>query len=274
MLIEPIVSQLRVTLLSGAVLDAYGCTDPGRVCERNDDSFLLLAEEPLFAVADGVGGAPAGDVASAEVMACFRKVFTRYRTATSSASSQEERAVELLQLAVERAHLEIRQLATRDPSLRGMGSTVVVIAALGHCFVIGHVGDSRAYRLRSGTFELLTDDHTVARQLLRQGLINASELENNPFKHVLERSVGAKDHPSLDVRFEGVLPGDTYLLSTDGLHGVVDDNELAAILKVHANAELAAKALVALANEKGGFDNITAVVVRVLPPAPAEAAAR
>ena len=141
MLTEPSVSQLRVTLTSGLVLDAYGCTDRGRICERNDDSFLVLADEPLFAVADGVGGAPAGDVASAHVMACLRRVFMCHRTAPSTASSQEERAAEMLQLAVQRAHLEIRELAKQNPSQRGMASTVVALAALGHCVVIGHLGD-------------------------------------------------------------------------------------------------------------------------------------
>ncbi|MEX2212435.1 MAG: Stp1/IreP family PP2C-type Ser/Thr phosphatase [Gaiellaceae bacterium] len=215
-------------------------TDPGRRRRRNEDSYI--ARPPLFAVADGMGGAQAGEVAS--------------RTAVD-AMGGEENLVGL----IEEANRQVYARSNEDANASGMGTTMTA-ALVGEDGVvtIGHVGDSRAYLLRAGTLKQLTDDHSLVADLVRTGELTAEEAETHPQRSVITRALGTD--PSVDVDSHSVQaePGDLFLICSDGLTSMVDDDEILETVEASRDdLEAAAGALVRRANREGGEDNITVV---------------
>jgi protein phosphatase len=225
-------------------------SDTGRKRRRNEDSYVC--EPPLFAVADGMGGAQAGEVASRLAAGTLREA--------STDGTPEERVVALIQEANRRVFREAGEDATR----RGMGTTVTVALALDDRIVIGHVGDSRAYRIRSGELEQLTEDHSLVAELVRSGKLSPEEAETHPQRSVITRALGTDPDVDVDMFSTDTESGDVYMLCSDGLTGMVDDETILQLVERNrADLDAAAKALVGAANRGGGEDNITVVLFEI-----------
>lgn len=228
-------------------------SDVGRVRRRNEDSFLVRPEIGVFAVADGMGGHVAGDVASRTALDAFAAALTIAPTDESSVLA----AMRLANLAVwERGEAE------RDKA--GMGTTLTTLAFPENHSVclIGHVGDTRVYRLRDGQLEQLTRDHTAAWEMVERGQLTKDAARRHPLSSMLHRSVGTRSEVDIDVASFEVEAGDRYLLCSDGLSGMVGDEDLHAMLQQSKSLEELCGELVEAANVRGGVDNITAVLVQ------------
>jgi protein phosphatase len=244
-------------------VQGFGLTDVGRVRERNEDAFVVLPHVGLFAVADGIGGLPGGDVAARILVTAVRETLEDSDTPWSGVSlADSARRRRLLVQGVERANCEIQAEARRS-SRRGMGTTFAGILMSEDQVMIAHVGDSRVYRLRGRHLELLTVDHSFVNQLLQTGVIRAEDIPGSRIPNLLARSVGAKSTITVDTRIEATASNDTYLVCTDGLHDLLKDDDIAAILSAEPDPCKAVHTLIRHANEQGGFDNITAVAVRL-----------
>jgi len=233
------------------VADRAGLTDTGRRRRRNEDSFVL--EPPLFAVADGMGGAQAGEVASRLAAAAFRE----FRDADDLAP--EERVDALVQEANRRIYARSRE----DANATGMGTTITAALLEGERVAIGHVGDSRAYRIRGDDLEQLTQDHSLVADLMRSGRLTQEEADTHPQRSVITRALGTDPEVDVDTFAVGLEPGDVFLLCSDGLTTMVQDEEILRLVHESDSLERAAKALVKAANKRGGEDNVTVVLFRV-----------
>jgi PPM family protein phosphatase len=229
-----------------------GETNPGRKRRRNEDAYVC--DPPLFAVADGMGGAQAGEVASSLAAAALKE-------RGDGDVGGEERVAELIQEANRRVH----QRALDDESVSGMGTTMTV--ALFHpdgAISIGHVGDSRAYLHRDGTLEQLTDDHSLVAELVRRGELSPEEAEVHPQRSVITRALGTDPDVDVDTFTVQAAAGDVFLLCSDGLTTMVDADTIGEIVDGgRRDLHAAARALIREANARGGDDNITAVLFEV-----------
>jgi protein phosphatase len=235
--------------------EAAGASDQGRTRKSNEDSYgLNLRNEEgrcNFVVCDGMGGAAAGEIASrmaveAMLKAMDQKVLTR----------------ESFQHAVDAANSSVHSSAEQNPSRAGMGTTLVAMATRGDHAWVAHVGDSRAYRLRDGSLERLTHDHSLVDEQVRLGQLTQAQAETSPMRNVITRAVGTQDEVDADVIEFAVTPGDMYLLASDGLMREVNDEQIAAILRASGNLERACAQLIEAANRAGGRDNITCLLAR------------
>lgn len=225
----------------------------GRRRRHNEDSYIC--EPPLFAVADGMGGARAGEVASSLAAAALRE------TRIDPADGAESGLVQLIQAANMRVH----ERALSDSSASGMGTTmtVAVFQANGEV-VIGHVGDSRAYLLRDDALRQLTDDHSLVAELVRRGELSPEQAEVHPQRSVITRALGTEPEVDIDAFTVGARPGDVYLLCSDGLTTMVDTDTIARLVQAHRdNLAMASRALIDAANDRGGEDNITTVLFSI-----------
>ena len=227
-------------------------SDPGRKRRQNEDAFVL--RPPLFAIADGMGGARAGEIASALAAGALNDA--------PAHGGGEERVKQLVQEANRRVH----ERASNDPSTSGMGTTMTVaLVEPGGDITFGHVGDSRAYLLRDDRLEQLTDDHSLVAELVRRGELSASDAEIHPQRSVITRALGTDPDVDVDAFTIRPQPGDVYLLCSDGLSDMVTAAEIEEILRSDRNAlESAARSLVRAANRGGGDDNITAVLFEIV----------
>ncbi len=242
---------------------AQGLTDVGRKRPHNEDSFLVDSGLGLFIVCDGMGGHAAGEVASARCVEVIRAEVAAHQDLVTrmSASPDDSPAVaQMLEAAVEKASSDIFRAAQADEKKRGMGTTVVAMLIAGSKSILAHVGDSRVYLVRAGQTHRLTEDHTLIKAQMKAGVLTKAAAEASPYKNVITRAVGIQPSVQVDTLVLDTLPGDTYLLCSDGLHGYVKDEEVAAALEQPE----ATQGLINLANERGGKDNITAVVVELL----------
>jgi PPM family protein phosphatase len=233
------------------VTDSAGVTDPGRKRRRNEDSFVI--DPPLFAVADGMGGAQAGEVASRLAAAAFREFHD------ADELDPEERLVAIIQ----EANRRIYERAEGDAEVSGMGTTITAALVAADGLVIGHVGDSRAYRLRGGRFEQLTDDHSLVADLVRSGRLTPEEADVHPQRSVITRALGTDPHVDVDTFTVAAERDDLFLLCSDGLSTMVDDGEIRDLLTRADDLDQAGKGLVKAANKAGGEDNITVVLFRL-----------
>jgi serine/threonine protein phosphatase PrpC len=231
--------------------ESAGRTDPGRVRRRNEDAFVL--DPPLFAVADGMGGAQAGEVASRLAAAAFRE----YHEADRLAPDQR------LQAIIQEANRRIFERARADSDVSGMGTTVTAALLTGRRLTLGHVGDSRAYRIRDGELEQLTEDHSLVGDLMRSGRLTPEEADSHPQRSVITRALGTDPEVSIDTITVDAEPGDLFLLCSDGLTTMVTDEDILGILSAAPTLDDAARELVRAANTGGGEDNVTVVLFRV-----------
>jgi protein phosphatase len=227
-------------------------TDTGRQRQANEDSYFARA--PLFAVADGMGGAQAGEVASR----IAARAFERRRNV-----SDEEPAEGQLEEIAQQANREIHKLAQEDSSRAGMGTTLTAALLRDDEVALGHVGDSRAYLLREGELKRLTKDHSLVEELRRQGRLTEEQSEEHPQRSIITRALGPEPSVNVDTMTFPARDGDVFLLCSDGLTTMVSDDEIREILIGSRSLRAAVNKLVDAANRGGGRDNITAVAFRV-----------
>ncbi len=234
----------------------YGCyTDVGRVRQRNEDAAKVSPDIFLYAVADGMGGHRAGDRAS-------RIAVQTLHDYLSDADSSDESAEDTVRAAFRTANRSIIEDASGRPDRMGMGTTLTALIVNDGGYLIGHVGDSRALRVRDGSIEQLTEDHSIVAAQVREGGMTEEEARNHPMRHVLSRCMGCEPDPEVDVLSGEVEDGDVFVLGSDGLTGALGVELMAETIVAASDAATASKDLVELAREKDGSDNITAVVVR------------
>src|SRR5436305_5119153 len=226
-------------------------TDTGRQRNANEDS--LFVDAPLFVVADGMGGAQAGEVASRAAAESF---------AQNLPPAPPER---LLEETIEGANRTIHELARKDPSLTGMGttSTAALVDLDGEEVAIGHVGDSRAYRLRGGKFEQLTRDHSLVEEMRRKGQLTDAQAEDHPQRSIITRALGPEPEVEVDLQTVPAQAGDVFLICSDGLTTMLDDEHIARLLTRATTMPNAVRALIDEANRAGGRDNISVIAFRL-----------
>jgi serine/threonine protein phosphatase PrpC/CRP-like cAMP-binding protein len=241
----------------------FTATDVGRVRDHNEDSYLVDKKLSFFVVADGMGGHAAGEVASALAVRLVHQELREHHERIASGACTGKDLLVLLEGAVQRACARIHEEATLDPAKRGMGTTLSALLVVGAYGYIAHVGDSRIYLCRQGRVEQITEDHTVSNELLRRGQLTREQIDKIAQKNAITRAVGVYAQVDVDTLTIEVLPGDQFLLVSDGLHGyVAHHTELEGPL-AEESGELATRELIDLANTKGGKDNITVVLVRL-----------
>ena len=233
------------------IVDSAGTTDAGRKRRRNEDAFVH--DPPLFAVADGMGGAQAGEVASRLAAAAFRE----FREADGLEAEARVQAI------IQEANRRIYERARSDAEVSGMGTTVTAALLTDGRVVIGHVGDSRAYRIRNGELEQLTEDHSLVADLMRSGRLTPEEAEAHPQRSVITRALGTDPTVDVDTLVFDAEPGDLFLLCSDGLSTMVPDADVLRTVEKAGSLDEAARNLVRAANKGGGEDNVTVVLFRL-----------
>jgi PPM family protein phosphatase len=225
-------------------------TDTGKKRRRNEDDYVV--EPPLFAIADGMGGAQAGELASSLAAGAVR--------GGEGVGSGESRVVELIQEANRRVY----QRSSQDAAVSGMGTTMTVALVEDDSVVFGHVGDSRAYLIRDGKLEQLTEDHSLVAELVRSGKLSPEEAETHPQRSVITRALGTDPDVDVDTFSIPTRPSDLFMLCSDGLTSMVEDETILKTVEKHRdNLQAAAKALIRAANKGGGEDNITVVFFEI-----------
>ncbi len=237
-------------------LAAIGATDVGRKRRHNEDAFLVMPEAGLFAVADGLGGHASGEVASRMAV---DELAARFGGLEGSPG-------ERLRAAFRLANDAIHRLSQADPHLSGMGTTLVAgHFSEGGTLAVAHVGDSRAYLFRDGELRPLTEDHSLLQDFIRQSHPTPAEIDAYPHKNVIVRALGMRETVDADVSTLEVQEGDLLLLCCDGLFGMLPDEQMAGILRLEGSEILRAnQLLVDAANQAGGADNVTSVLVEVV----------
>jgi PPM family protein phosphatase len=246
---------------------AWGLTDVGRKRPHNEDALLLEPALGLYVVADGMGGHAAGEVASARAAEVVREAVAANpgplsELAKDATHPNRVAAATLIENAIQRACSDIFRAAESDPSRRGMGTTLVCLASAGSKAVIGHVGDSRIYLVRGGQSHRLTEDHTLVAAQVRSGTLTHEQAAASQYRNVVTRAVGIQESVQVDTLIVDLLQNDLFLLCSDGLHAYLSEDEIAPLSESVPPKDLPQK-LVDLANERGGRDNITALVVSI-----------
>jgi serine/threonine protein phosphatase PrpC len=235
------------------MIEAFGASDPGCVRGNNEDSYLIIPSIGLYVVADGMGGAQAGEHASKLAVETVQDVLL------NGAGGDPHGLVN----AFEEANRRVMNAAANDPGMEGMGTTLVAAMEMGADLVIASVGDSRAYLFENGVLSAITEDQTWVNEVGRRLGLDEASLKTHPMRHVLTVAVGV----SVDLRVHTYLvkpaPGAQLLLCSDGLHGVVSDDDLASVLGAQETLESKCRNLITAARAQGGPDNITAVVLQV-----------
>jgi len=253
---------VRVRIVSG------GVTDMGRVRTNNEDCYRIVAPQNLFVLSDGMGGEAHGEVASALAVETVVKHCLDADANPASLILGEMQPgwsakTKRLSTAVHLANENIFKSAEENPERHGMGATLTAAWIDGTKLSIAHVGDSRAYLLRSGSLLQLTRDHSLVAEQVRRGILTAAEAEESEMQSVLLRALGAQPEIEVDAEEHILFPRDVLLLCCDGLTRMVTEPEIAGTLQAETNPTRAAEKLIALANERGGLDNITVIVVRL-----------
>ena len=248
-------------------IESAGLTDVGQRRKLNEDAFLVDDALALYVVADGMGGHAAGEVASSEAVDAVHSMVIRERAKLerlSQGAINEEvvrQAHRVLEAAVQNATYQVFGIAQHEPEQQGMGTTVSALALAGPYGITAQVGDSRIYLIRQGQARPLTEDHTLVAWQLKQGIITPEEALLSPHKNVITRAVGSREYVQVDTRFVDLQPNDALMLCSDGLHGYVPDHEIPGIVAL--GPRLAVERFIQLANDRGGRDNITCVVVQL-----------
>ena len=239
---------------------AYAKSDVGKVREMNQDSYYISdLESPvkLYLLADGMGGYKGGEIASSLAITCARNYIENN---FKEASKDRESLIQLVASSMEYANMVVYEKAKENKELEGMGTTLEVCLIYNNKVYIGHVGDSRIYRIRKEFIRKLTQDHSYVQKLLKDGTITKEEAENHPKKNMLMKALGCNAFVEPDVTVKGFLKDDILIMTSDGLTNMVKQEDIFNIAK--GNIEKAPIKLVDLANENGGLDNITVVIIK------------
>jgi protein phosphatase len=243
----------------------FGFSDVGKVRKHNEDSYLCNEEARLFLLADGMGGHASGETASQMAISRVEEYMMRPRTPESRRGSAEilSSGQNRLLAATRYANKRIYELADRTPSMRGMGTTIVGVVIEGNHLAVVNVGDTRLYRLRQGTLEQMTEDHTLVGEQQRMGIITDEEARRHAQRHILTSALGIYESPRIDVSRHEIAPLDLYLVCSDGLHDMLQDHEILTAITDVKDQSLykIGISLVLKANRAGGLDNITVVLL-------------
>jgi PPM family protein phosphatase len=246
---------------------SHGATDVGLKREKNEDSFLVDPDLGLYVVADGMGGHAGGGTASKLAVATVQRFLRDLRRDAPStfdpAPFDTSPLAEKLRASVEAACRTIYETAQADPSLAGMGTTVTAVLVQNRSVFLAHVGDSRCYLVRDGRIHQVSEDHSLVNEQLKAGAITLDEARTSRFRNIITRSVGFEEQVEVDLSALEGRPGDHLLLCCDGLTNLVDDSEILEIVDAMPLPKIPER-LIHLANERGGDDNITVVVVRLV----------
>lgn len=261
-------------------ISVWGNTDEGRVRDHNEDSFFICPNEPLYVVADGMGGHNSGEVASRLAVEAMEAFYHRTR-GSKSVDLVEKKSKTLwpfgkkkrtvgyeelrMETAIQDANLTIVEEARLDAEKQGMGTTLVACYFTDNGVLIGHVGDSRCYRYRAGKLEQVTEDHSLANEYVRMNILKKEDVEHFPYKNVIVRALGLSEQVQVDTQQQPFEPGDLFLLCSDGLSDMLRDPEIEALVSKERDLEKLADQLIAEANAAGGADNITVILARVEP---------
>jgi protein phosphatase len=254
--------------LDGMRVRFAGETNVGMKRAHNEDSFFLPESERLAIVADGMGGHASGEVASrmaVETIAGFFRATQDEQQLTWPFKMDRGHRYDVNRMvtAIKLANLKIHEQAQKDPQCHGMGTTVVATLFAEGALIVGHVGDSRLYRRRDGRFEQITEDHSLLNDYIKIKHLSAEEIANFPHKNVIVRALGMKDSVQVDVHIDSPRLGDVYVLCSDGLSGMVKDQEISDMVVAERDLDVLCGRLISTANKNGGLDNITVVTIRV-----------
>lgn len=246
-----------------------GLTDVGRKRNHNEDSFLIDDDIQLYVVADGMGGHAGGGTASRIAVETIDRKLRELRTSKNSplfsqSNLQDSPVPEAIRSAVEGACLAIYTAAQEDPRLTGMGTTVISLIVKDEHAFFAHVGDSRAYLVRGDLIQQISEDHSLVNEQIKAGMITPEEAKHSRYKNIITRSVGFEEEVQVDVMGLVAEIGDTFLLCSDGLANMLEDREMLEVVRKEKFEDVPRK-LIELANERGGDDNITVVVVQAAP---------
>lgn len=245
------------------MIKAYAKSDVGKARDINEDSYFItedpLKELQLFILADGMGGCNAGEVASRQAVACAKSYIENNFKDTPK---DKDSLIQLVASSMEYANMIVYEKSLEDKNLEGMGTTLEVCLIYNNRAFIGHVGDSRIYRIRKDFIRKITQDHSYVQKLVQEGTITKEEAERHPKKNMLMRALGCNAFVEPDVMVKGFQKEDILIICSDGLTNMVDIQKIDEI--VRDNFELAPKQLVDLANENGGLDNITIITIKNL----------
>jgi len=234
-----------------------GKTDIGLRRSNNEDAFIISPELGFCLAADGMGGAAAGELASKIFADTVLEIFA------DSTDQSEKEILYRVKKAFSFANEKILDDATQNPNHEGMGCTAELLAFFGDGFALGHVGDSRTYRFRNGQLRQLTQDHTLVQEQIEEGLISSENIRNHPLRNIILRALGQERELALDLLRGKILPGDLFLLCSDGLTDMVQDDQIQEILSSDIDIHRKADKLVESAKAAGGKDNITVVLVAI-----------
>jgi len=234
-----------------------GKTDIGLRRSNNEDAFVTSPELGFCLAADGLGGAAAGELAS--------KIFadTALEVFTEATDRSEDETVYRVKKTFYFSNEKMLEHVAQNPNHKGMGCTAELLAFSGDGFIIGHVGDSRTYRFRKGQLEQLTQDHTLVQEQVEQGLIPPDNIRNHPLGNIVLRAVGQESELALDLLRGKILPGDLFLLTSDGLTDMIQDDQIREILSTEVDIHRKVDELIESAKAAGGKDNITVVLVSI-----------
>ena len=256
--------------LDGMRVRFSGDTHVGSKRDHNEDAFYLPVSERLAIVADGMGGHASGEVAS---KLAVETVVSQFQTTENEQEQtwpykidrNHRYHVNRMVSAIKLANLQIHQEAERKPECHGMGTTIVSALFLDNVMIVGHVGDSRLYRVREGAIEQITEDHSLLNDYIRMKHMSESEIANFPHKNVIVRALGMKSSVEVDVLVEHLRLGDLYVICSDGLSGMISDSDIANLAIEEPDLDKLCERLIAAANGNGGVDNITVVCARIEP---------
>jgi PPM family protein phosphatase len=254
--------------LDGMRVRFAGDSNVGMKRAHNEDSFYLPESERLAIVADGMGGHASGEVASrmaVETISGFFKATQEEQQLTWPFKMDKGHRYDVNRMvtAIKLANLKIHEQAQKDPRCHGMGTTVVSALFVDDALVVGHVGDSRLYRRRDGVFEQITEDHSLLNDYIKMKHLSPDEVAAFPHKNVIVRALGMKDTVQVDVHVDAPRLGDVYIICSDGLSGMVKDEEMSEVSASEPDLDVLCEKLITSANKNGGLDNITVVAVRL-----------
>jgi PPM family protein phosphatase len=257
-----------------SAIEIVSRTDPGKVRSHNEDFVAHELNMGVVLLADGMGGYNAGEVASGMAARIIVEGLTHAWRGLTENKPALANGIEIagnsIQQQVERANWAIFEKAQNEPQCAGMGTTLVAGLFYDNQLTVGHIGDSRMYRLRGEVLEQITKDHSLLQEQVDGGLISKEDARKSRNKNLLTRALGIDPKVEAEIHSHDVLPGDTYLVCSDGLNDMVEDEEIRlTLLALQSNLALAAEQLVMSANDNGGRDNISVVLVRILQPFPA-----
>jgi len=256
------------------VLEIASHTDPGMVRSHNEDSIASIAEKGLVVLADGMGGYNAGEVASGMATTVIttelQQLLEDHPPHKVDPQSGQKAAMKMLREQIAKANASIYQASQSQPQYAGMGTTLVVALFYDNKMMVAHIGDSRLYRMRGDEFGQVTKDHSLLQEQIDAGVLTKEQAKYSSNKNLVTRALGIDPAVEAEIREYDTLPGDIYLLCSDGLSDMVSDEDIGMALQaLGANLNLAAQQLVQMANDNGGRDNISAILIKILREYPA-----